>query len=245
MKRNCRTKVSAVLLVILSAFMMVDAQHRATPEALDSKITVDLEKQPLGMIFRKLIYDYKIPIGFEESTLDSDHNDFFFEVNPPIGQVHPSFGVKQKWITIKVKEASLSDVLATLVVQLGNYRWEIDGGVVNIIPSKGRDVRYQQLLDSRIREFTFEQGMPVGMLREQVRAIPEIKAFLRSTNLNMSDLRNPYGDPSRPVSEDITEANVTLKELLNSIVRRKGGGWFIRSNKTVNPKGKEFLELEL
>lgn len=61
----------AVLLVVASP---VFGQVEEPPPLKDRRITIRMESQPLGTVFRYLMEKYDIPIGFEQSVLDRDHS---------------------------------------------------------------------------------------------------------------------------------------------------------------------------
>ncbi len=95
-----------------------------------------------------MIVDYDIAIGFEESILDREHNDYDFEPNLPLPMVQrapsndgkiqisitaePLFEAEKHWFTIHVENKRLEDVMNIIVGQMKNYKWEINDDVVNM-----------------------------------------------------------------------------------------------------------------
>ena len=68
------------LIILLASTFFAFGQEKAVG-LKDKRITLQLEKQPLGVVFRYLTNIYDVPVGFEESILDRNHNDYFFETN--------------------------------------------------------------------------------------------------------------------------------------------------------------------
>src|SRR3954468_24343457 len=76
MKYFCRV----VLLVLVCS---VPGICQEKPTGLkDKRITITMEAAPLGTVFRYLMMNYDIPIGFEESDLDMENSGLYFETNP-------------------------------------------------------------------------------------------------------------------------------------------------------------------
>ena len=56
----------------------------------DKRINIQMTQKSLYTVFNRLINKYDIAIGFEESALDRDHRDYYFETNMPLDGRHPS-----------------------------------------------------------------------------------------------------------------------------------------------------------
>jgi hypothetical protein len=247
--------------VILLAGTFECYGQRIANELKDKRITIKMDHQPLGKVFRTLIVKYNIAIGFEESTLDKDHNDYEFEVNLPYTAKSRStapnsglrvsvrtellFDVKQNWISVNLENAKLEDVFDVIVRQMKNYKWTLNGNVVNIFPTRGRDKRYEELLNLHVKDFSFKKDDPVGLIRTDILSLPEIKNFLNERNINVSLLRPDPENLMRPMPSDAKFSDLTFRDLLNEITNVKRGGWILKSNKIFRPNGKEFIEIEI
>src|SRR5215211_2054379 len=159
-----RKKLSILFCVLMFLFgtFYVSAQEKEI-KLEDKPITIRMDKQPFGDVIGYLIENYDIPIGFEESVLDRNLPDYEFSTNlPAIGvknmestdgkvkinvETWRTFKPKKHWITVNVENGKLSEVFDKIVEQMENYKWEISDGVVNIFPVKGRDERFEKLLN--------------------------------------------------------------------------------------------------
>ncbi|MDT4968867.1 MAG: hypothetical protein QOJ64_3604 [Acidobacteriota bacterium] len=217
----------------------------------DKRLTIKMELQPLGVVFKYLIENYDIPIGFEESTLDRGHPDFNFYANLPGQPQHstqtPDGSVKvtfkyvgrvfkagQHPITLNVENESLKEVFNQIVEQMENYKWKIKDGVVNIFPVKARDERFARLLGMNVRRFTFDKGKTVEDITTNILALPEVEKVLKDNKLIFSGIR--YGTATlvldaqygRTINVGMDFSNLTFRALLNKITRIKGGGWILK-----------------
>ncbi len=231
-------------------------------EIKNKKITMNLEKQPLGIVFRQLMVNYDVAIGFEESILDREHNDYDFETNLPNlkgqksvsddGNVEISvvservYTVKQHWFTINVKDERLEDVLNTIIAQMKNYKWEINDDVVNIFPIRGRDERYASLLNLNIKNFDLGKPTPpIFLVRNKLITLPEIKSFLDENKLFISFYRESLDNLARKLPSELSFSNLTLRELFNKITKIKRGGWILKTNDIFGTKEKEYIEIDI
>src|SRR6185369_3179742 len=137
-------KTQIILLISLIIFCVEisssSGQETTAEDIKDKKITLNLENKSLESVFIYLNLIYDVPIGLECSTLDNDHIDYVFRTNMidrnpgKDYMVSSSFTVKKHRFTIKVKDARLEEILNKVVGEMENYKWEINDGVVNIVP---------------------------------------------------------------------------------------------------------------
>lgn len=246
----------AFVLVLTTSIVTVPGQ--GTIEELKGKrVTIQMSAKPLFDVFMRLIYDYDVTIGFEESLLDRDHNDYHFETNVPHdnattstndGRTKITFGgrptIDNHLISLNHKDTRLEDVMNDIVKQMQNYDWQINDGVINIFPSKGRDPSFERLLELRIREFVVWKGAEVGMLQPLiVLQLPEFRKFLNDNKLQAESDRVAPWFIDRPLSSEMKFSNLTLRELLNAITKSKRGGWIMRHRKSSSEGGKDSIEL--
>lgn len=245
-----------VVLVLSIGILTVNGQEKIE-EIKEKRITVQMIRKPLFDVFMRLIYDYDVAIGFEESSLDRNHNDYHFETNIPDkdaarstkdGRTKITFGgrpmVEKHLISLNHENARLEDVINDIVKQMQNYDWEINDGVINIFPAKDRNPSFKRLLKLKIREFVVWKGAEVGMIQPLiVLQLPELRKFLDDNNLLAESDRVAPWFIDRPLSHEMKFTNLTLQELLNAITQSKRGGWILRHKKSSNGCGKEPIEL--
>ncbi len=237
----------------------------------DKKITLIADKEPLGVVFRQLMQTYNLAIGFEESILDQEHNDYMFETNlkyidneksrtangslsTPQSKMKPqistmiqrSFIVKENFITVNAENESLEAVLNIIIGQMENYEWEINDEVINIFPIKGRDKRLQKLLESNINQFTISKGMKLKEIRNKLFALPEFKLFSSENTIYVNYSRVLYfGISERELPAEIIFSNLSFRDLLNKISKVKRGGWILKIFRDQNSKVKEYIDLNI
>ncbi|MEK7855709.1 MAG: hypothetical protein AAB288_06440, partial [Acidobacteriota bacterium] len=228
-----------VLTIFFLAFI-ADIHAQAAP-LVEKKVTVSVKGAALGDVFRTLIVDYDVPIGFEESELDGKHHDFDFDTNIPFTRTteHGSpanpvtvsvtmqdvFEPKSVMFSLDMKNEKLPKVLDEITKQMRNYAWSINDGVVNIYPIRGRREVFRRLLDVKISKFQTKQRR-IDILKAYIVALPELKAFADQKSLVLTRRRtyySPNGDRNLPTQE-LNFTDLTLRSLLNKITLIKRGG---------------------
>ncbi|MEZ5424681.1 MAG: hypothetical protein R2747_00325 [Pyrinomonadaceae bacterium] len=224
------------------------------------RITIKVIKQPLSVVFKYLIENYDVPIGFEKSTLDRQHNDYVFETNllyevdqrsiskdsPISSQNEPALGGNRHWFTVNVENGKLEDVLNIIVRQLENYKWEINDNVVNIFPVQGRDQRYEKLLELNINKFTLENPLFIFSIRDEIIVLPEVIKFLDENELHFTIFRSRgINNRHRQLDIGLNFSNLSFRELLNKITKVKRGGWILQENHRYGSKGNEYIEIDI
>jgi hypothetical protein len=213
----------------------------------DKRITLKTEKIPFGRVLGYLMEFYDIPIGFEQSILDRNTAEFRFSANSPgvvqyplenidgVFKIPANSGFKPPLhpVTLNAENERLEDVLNKIIKQIENYKWEINDGVVNIYPIKGRDDRFEKLLELKINRFVLEKGKPIWEITTNIKSLPEFSAFTTKNNLRFNGARSgPVGALQemygRKIDEGMEFSNLTFRELLNEITKIKRGGWILR-----------------
>ena len=233
----------------------------------DKRITIRMEQQPLGVVFKYLMENYDIPIGFEESTLDRGRPDFKFYANlpgQPQNKTQSAGGVGFTWtyrgrifkakkypITLNAENERLVEVFDKIVEQMENYKWEINDGVVNIFPAKGRDERFEKLMGMNVQRFILEKGKTVEDITTNLLSQPELKRFLEDNKLIFLGIR--YGTATfvlkaqygRPLDVKMDFSNLTFRDLLNKITKIKRGGWVLKWLWNSSPPGWEYIDIDI
>jgi hypothetical protein len=231
-----------------------------TGELKGKRLTIHKRNETVANVFAYLIIDCDVPIGFEESTLDRNHNDFDFETNLPYerkrvavsadGQTRISVTIQRvieekPRLTIDVENVPLAKVLDTIVAQMNNYKWEIHDGVVDIFPVFGRDKRFEELLSTNIETFVLTNPFHIFDIRTRLIHLPEVENFLKTNNIHMSDLRESIFNQERKLSTDLNFSGLNLRDLLNKITNLKRGGWILKKSDAFGTKDKEYFEIDI
>jgi hypothetical protein len=259
-----RYKVALFTMMLLVGGFSAFGQEKQI-NLKDKRITIKMEKQPLGLVFRYLMENYDIPIGFEESLLDKDHNEYFFDTNlPSVGEANfqstngiaeLKFRVETKFtaelhpITVKFDNGKLEEVFDKIVGQMEHYKWEINDNVINIFPTQGRVEKFQKMMEVKIADFKFEKGKTVNDITINIKKLPEFIKFVQENNLVFFGYR-PGGairvkaQYGRTVDAEMNFSNLTFRELLNKITKVKKGGWMVRWGRT-KPSGRELIDIDI
>lgn len=232
---------------------------------VDKKITIKMEKQPLGEIFRYLMKNYDILIGFERSNLDMGNTDYFFDTTlsePKASKFNAQDGLKIKItaetyfiarnhpIIVIAENKSLKEVFDTIVKQMKYYNWEINEDVVNIFPKNGRDQRIKKLLETNINSFKFEKSETIWQITKNIKELPEIEKFLNENNFYFSGIRTGLVDIletqyGKKINVEMNFSNKTFKELLNKITKVKRGGWIIKNHGFSTSVQKDYIVIDI
>jgi hypothetical protein len=261
MNKNLITLVFCVFFILNGMFSVFGQKKEVSIQ--DQKITIQADKQPLGKVFRDLMENYNISIGFEESILDRNHSDYSFQTNSPsVGtlklvsdnselniEAERAFSAKEHKITLNIRNGKLSKVLDKIVSQMINYRWEISDGVINIIPIRGRDERFNDLLETKIDKFDLEKGKTVNDITLSIVKLREFRGWLRKNKLHFNLahtgssilLNAQYG---RKLDESMSFSNLSFRELLNEITKIKKGGWILKQE-SVSIQGDEYIKIDI
>jgi hypothetical protein len=249
----------SVTFILAISCLNVQGQGKNV-ELKDKRISIQMDCKPLLDVFIQLIYEYDVAIGFEESTLDKNHDDYDFQTNIPYNETNITNSkggaarglsglrpvVKNHLISLNFTDARLGDVLNAVVKQMKNYSWDINDDVINIFPIKGRDTRFEKLLNLKVRGFVVPKDKEVGIIQPMiVLNLPEFKAFLAENNLFAESDRTAPWYIERPLPMELRFSDLSFKQLLNRITKSKRGGWILKTNKLNKPenKGKEVIEI--
>lgn len=262
-------KLAATIFNCLIIFLMTTSfafgQERES-DLKNKRITIKVDKQPLGMVFRNLMENYNILIGFEQSILDRNHGEYAFESNLPATaektmestdrrvkitlEVEQEFEAKLHPITVNIENGKLEDVFNQIVEQMENYKWEINDGVINIFPIKGRDKRFENFLGTNVKSFTFEKGKTVKDITSGIIRLPELYRFLKENQLNFNGTRTgaeirleaQYG---RTIDAEMNFSNLTFRDLLNKITKIKKGGWILKWSGISPRTHGEYIDIDI
>jgi hypothetical protein len=249
-------------LILFGSAITVHGQGESS-RLSDRNVTLKMNDASLGEVFEQLMVRYRIPIGFEESSLDQDHDDYDFGVNLPgsldtstiigsDGVSRASLSMKQVYLAktrrfdLDFENAPLNEVVNSIVSQMKNYVWDIKDGVINIYPMQGRDPIFERFLDVKISSFTVSKQSSLRSIKYKLMGLPEVMAFLRANEIVSSNLHPGVLDSAanRQIGIDLKFADLTIGQLLNRIARSKGGGWILKKDEFTKKEIKS-LELEI
>ena len=243
-----RSVISMFLLIGIFLLGTAHVSGQVSHDTLKQKrISLQIDHGSFGDIVKRLIVDYDIPIGFEESALDRARNDFDFEPNMPLPVVEtpsvndgrigvsiitePVFEAKYHEFSIHAENSSLDEVMNMIVGQMPNYKWELSDGIVNIFPAKGRDEKYKNLLDVQIKSFVIKRPAYIGKIRNTLLTLPEITEYLQENDLRTTLNTSGYIENlKRELPSELNFSNFSLRQLLNNITKIKRGGWILRQH---------------
>jgi hypothetical protein len=121
----------------------------------------------------------------------------------------------------EMNSATLRDVLDGITILDPQYRWQVDNGVVNLVP---RLQPLPELLNTRIKKFEVKDATGISYMLSELQSLPEVREQVVKLNLSQA-LQWRTILPLYPQKRyDISCEDVTLQEALNAIVRTYGRG---------------------
>lgn len=206
-----------VVLVALSFILICCAEGEE--RMLDRKVNIfKIEDGTMREAVRKLASKHKLPICLETEFIDTSKGE-----------------TEKRLISLYLKNKTIRQILEALVKQDNRYCWQEDfkNEIINVIPCEVKDNKAYPL-NRRISRFSLKdknEGEIISELAKQAR----IKA---------DDFSLAYGGTLTPEFMDaldntrmtISLRDVTVREILNAIARKKGNcNWvYIRLPKHSN-----------
>jgi hypothetical protein len=184
---------SLVLMLAASSKSGLTAQSMTSEDVLDKRANLVLDNASPVTLLRTLSATSRVPIGIE--TIPSDSGST---------------------VSIQIVDGTVRQVLDQIVKADPRYRWEVREGVINLLPNERND----SLLDVTIVHFNF-QDMDAEDVPAAILALPEVQAHLSAMRI-VASKGVMYEGPVRKLPVfSITLSNVTVKEILNEILRRR------------------------
>jgi hypothetical protein len=194
--------ISMALFIIISNSFRTEAQtldpaRKNIDLATRLLKNVELEGQ-LWDLLTRLSLDYDIPLGVEISSDEQLSNHYRIELG----------------------EGTVADLMRQIISQNERYDWLIENGVVNIFPRDHyRDPFLAELLAVRIGNFAIKKNSACWKLQDDLVSTPEIKAVLDARRMQVRTNFTGFYIPQLGRSFSLKASDVTLKALLNRIVR--------------------------
>lgn len=125
--------------------------------------------------------------------------------------------VKQRW---QPGGASLSDILNAIVMADPQYYWQLDNGVINVLPAAGEPA----LLRVRVKELQVLNATSVYLAYSTLMSLPDVKKAVMALGLadSFERLQGPISLGDDKTGFNVVCRDVTLREALNAIVRADG-----------------------
>jgi hypothetical protein len=98
--------------------------------------------------------------------------------------------------------------------------------VVNIYPIRDRDPSYAEILDLKVSKFSTNDGTEISSLPSLISRIPEFRAFLVKHDMIVNT--SQYTSFRHRELPKLNFSDLTIKQLLNEIVKVKRGAWVMR-----------------
>lgn len=135
-------------------------------------------------------------------------------------------------------EGTLRERLDTIVQRNPEWRWEIDEDVVNFLPVDGDP----PLLKVRIKRLTVTGATSITQVLDKALELPELKGEIATLGLSpgLELIIGPRPLAPEPPKYFVDYKNMTLREILNALVRAHGFAIWRYEEKRCNGKV-EFL----
>jgi ribosomal protein L24 len=166
---------------------------------LSQKIKLHLSNVTLLNALSRLAVVHRVPIGIEYSQADTN----------------------EPKLDLETGDASLKEILDSIIKQEPLYRWELIDGVINFMPVGDGDPFFATLLSTPVAQFDPGKWTIKFQLRDALANTPEVKTLLRSKNIELAKYRDYASRPSiyTEADVDLRKSNTTVRGLLNHIVK--------------------------
>lgn len=193
-----------ILLITLLFAPITQSQHKQTDG-----------NQPSSEVQERRVKLYDLPVSTQEAFFDTLRQEkkpggiVLLNRNCVVSEVKPQ--IQQEYTTLQT-------ALNSIVKQDPWYSWNIDEGVVNLIPTDDEP----DLLKIQIKKFHLNGDLNIHLALEKLLRLPEVETRAAKINLNKimyGGLQSPRNTKSRLKFQ---LRNVTLRQTLNEIVRKDG-----------------------
>jgi hypothetical protein len=189
------------LFLLLSLFLLRAASQgqpaKDTP-LLQRTVSVGMVDVYASQVLEFLAEKYRIPAGIE------------------IVSSRRTKKVPDKKITIMLHQSPLETVLDTIVQADPSYRWEVNGGVVNLLPKDKDD----SLVNIEVKSFQINNLSRLEAKRA-IGDLPEVVSKLKSLGLEPAAISLwPGRDKRDRLRLSLSLRNTTLRDILNEIAKK-------------------------
>lgn len=200
--------ISLLLLIItIPVFAFGQTAKVEVVSILDRQINQsELDEEEIIPALMKSFYSTKVPAGVSGVFRDYTKDEFEPKLN------------------FSLKQLSLRDVLAEITTLETRYQWKEENGVINVYPTTD-----YLILDTVIPEFYFENKTKEILLSELLNT-KEFQEYLKENQLSVVPFQIISGLRGKQVETrkfTTNLKNVTVREILNEIVRQNGKSTWI------------------
>ena len=212
--------------VLTSSTFSADGRVQITdnpvPPAVDNKLNRPLPKtksyanRPLSKVIEDAIFVSQVPGGV--AYLPQEQNELRFNK--------------------ALSNPTYRDVFNAIVAADPRYKWEVMDGTINFVPVNN----YPELLNTPISEFNAEGAYNLQLIKA-LEQLPEVQQRAKELGFCTADCPR-LASTARLSSATLVTihcANMTLRDILNSIVRANGNAVWSYSEETRD--GKKFFHL--
>lgn len=195
-----------ILIALLFTFVTVNPVYSQPNQAIAGERqlltkhlgNVRIRAQGISNFFSKIALRFDVPIGVEVAAKDD----------------------LMKWYEMDLLGQDVETLLNRFVTQHNRYGWQVNDGVINIIPMTDRDPAVNELLQTKINAFSIETQMDCFAFANKLMQTPEISKImtgynLKAAGLNFSGLFFPHLGRNFNRKFD----HQTLKSILNTAIR--------------------------
>ena len=197
--------VACVGIVLWCALVSSGIRPAASPQPtsvqaiLSRRITVQLNQATLRLAVGTLSAAHKVPVGVEYAVAHSDEHI----------------------INLDFKDGTAKEVLDSIVRQEPRYRWEMIDGVINFVPTCGRDPFIEAFLETPVDHFDPGKWTSIFQVRNAIGDIPEVKQMLAANHKTLYKSGDYVKRPSIYAKGDVdlSVSHTTVRGLLNRVIR--------------------------
>jgi hypothetical protein len=188
-----------VLVISLTAHAHPFVQQSPQDSLLSRRIELNLRKVTLMNALSTLAVVYRVPIGIEYSSMDQNEDK----------------------LDLDSGAVSLKEILDSIVKQEPLYSWELVDGVINFVPVRNPDPFFENLLNTSVSHYDPGKWTIKFQLRDAIEITPEVRALLKSKNVELAKYRDYAYSPSIYTQNDVdlSTSNTTVRGILNHIIR--------------------------
>ncbi|HMS42282.1 MAG TPA: hypothetical protein PKE69_18760 [Pyrinomonadaceae bacterium] len=200
--------ISFLLLIItVPIFAFGQTAKVEVVSILDRQVNQsELDDEEIIPALMKSFYSTKVPAGVSGVFRDYTKDEFEPKLN------------------LSSKKLSLRDVLKEVTTLETRYQWKEENGVINVYP-----INDYPILDTVIAEFYLENKTKENLLSELLNT-KEFQEYLKKNQLSVFPFQIISGLLGKQVKTrrfTINLKNVTVREILNEIVRQNGKSTWI------------------
>ena len=214
--------VGALLVLTFSVGGYAQTPDNPVPPAVDNKLNRPLPKtksyanRPLAKVIEDALFFSQVPGGVAYLPKDKDELSFNSALANP----------------------TYRDVFNAIVAADPRYKWEVTDGTINFVPVNN----YPELLNTNISEFKAEAAHNLQLINA-LEQLPELQQRAKELGFCTADCPR-LASTARLSSATLVTihcANMTLRDILNSIVRANGNAVWSYTEETRD--GKKFFHL--